>query len=1263
MCRARFRSPGRTGQLAGRLFAHSYICAAMFYPLTYRGVPAKSSLSLAGMGANELPHMQSCPLVFMERAAVGRRIDRRWEGSMENLVQIGARAIRSLEVSGHPVQAVTSAFGRVAAGAVAVILLASVSAASASPVHFYGRSFGSEGAGPGQFEEPSSVAVEEVALGDVGDVYVADSGNHRVERFSAEGTEFLGQFNGTETPAGSFTPTAVAVDNSTDPLDPSKGDVYVVDREHAVVDKFDPNGKYIGMISTGAGGVALERIRGVAVSPEGVVWIEQGEGEIDSYSAALSNAFLASITSPFGEGGPGLAVDANNNLYVDGGPARKINGSGEPLIEEMGAGAASAVAVDQATNEVYIDESHDLSVFNAAETCTAAAVCSTAPAGSLVERVNLGVIAEYAGVPVETPAPGLEESQGVTVDASTGMVYLTDVLNKVQVFPQTSLPVIDHASVTNVGVSQATVSASVDAHGTPSATYSLEYGTTSAYGASTAAVDAGEGREAVRLQLTGLTPGTTYHARVVATNEFGTSHGADLTFTTESNGSTDTLADGRGYELVSPNTNIDANVYVEAPYSSDLQDLYSASPFRAAADGEAIAYVAEAQPVGGAGSTGNGFGDQFVAKRGPEGWTSQDIMPPRLEYSGYEGFSNTLSIGVLTNSSQPAIGTDAPANCDVVYLHTAGAESFQPAFTTTLTPGECGIPVYAGISADESSVIFESEAALVGGATQGGYEEYNLYETVAGHTYLVSVLPDGEATDDATFGISFRSLEGNHDFDRVISADGSRVVWTDLDTAVGPENPGGTTRLLVRENATSAAATTVQVDAAVGGGGQYEGAGDDDSLIYFTKGEHLYRYDLETAATTDMTPSGGVVGVAGISDDGSEAYVVAKTVLAANENSDGAAASAGSCELARSSDGAEEVERLEEEAGILPEGRACNLYMLQDGKPSRFIATLLPEDDASKEGPVEFGGVTGWYGDWAEDLALRTTEVAQDGKVLAFMSKRSLTGYDNNGLREIFLYDASDEQLTCVSCDPSGAVAEARTPHSDEHGSSETFVPVPFAIASSTYQYRWVSANGNRVFFDTTEALVPQDTNDNFDVYEWERGGEGSCRQAAGCIYLISGDTSRSEGLFVDASEDGDDVFFTSRADLTPQDQGENVVLYDARVGGGFSQVTSGCIGTGCQGVPPAPPSFATPPSLTFGGSGNYAPVAALKPKPKTAAQIRAEHLAKALKLCRAKSNKAKRAACERVGRKRYGSVKEGKSRKQTHVEHNNASDNRRAAR
>jgi hypothetical protein len=92
-------------------------------------------------------------------------------------------------------------------------------------------------------------------------------------------------------------------------------------------------------------------------------------------------------------------------------------------------------------------------------------------------------------------------------------------------------------ATTNAATAVTGTSATVNGAVNPdnlSTTYHFEYGTTTAYGSSTASQSAGSGYGdvAVSATLSGLKPGTTYHFRVVATNAVGTSVGADQTFTT-----------------------------------------------------------------------------------------------------------------------------------------------------------------------------------------------------------------------------------------------------------------------------------------------------------------------------------------------------------------------------------------------------------------------------------------------------------------------------------------------------------------------------------------------------------------------------------------------------------------------------------------------------------------------------------------------------------------------------------------------------------
>jgi len=80
---------------------------------------------------------------------------------------------------------------------------------------------------------------------------------------------------------------------------------------------------------------------------------------------------------------------------------------------------------------------------------------------------------------------------------------------------------------------KATVGAKVDPNGAPT-TYYFQYGTTTGYGSSTVAWNAGSGWQPEELSGTieGLKGNTTYHYRLIASNSNGTGTGEDKTFTT-----------------------------------------------------------------------------------------------------------------------------------------------------------------------------------------------------------------------------------------------------------------------------------------------------------------------------------------------------------------------------------------------------------------------------------------------------------------------------------------------------------------------------------------------------------------------------------------------------------------------------------------------------------------------------------------------------------------------------------------------------------
>jgi hypothetical protein len=96
-----------------------------------------------------------------------------------------------------------------------------------------------------------------------------------------------------------------------------------------------------------------------------------------------------------------------------------------------------------------------------------------------------------------------------------------------------SAPVAVTGSASSVTATSATLNGTVNP-GSRATTWFIEYGTSTSYGTKTPVKDAGAGTSdiAVSAAVTGLAPGKTYHFRVVATSDAGTSRGADKTFLT-----------------------------------------------------------------------------------------------------------------------------------------------------------------------------------------------------------------------------------------------------------------------------------------------------------------------------------------------------------------------------------------------------------------------------------------------------------------------------------------------------------------------------------------------------------------------------------------------------------------------------------------------------------------------------------------------------------------------------------------------------------
>lgn len=1116
----------------------------------------------------------------------------------------------------------------------------------------------------GSFTFAFGVGVDDSGGLSQGDVYVADEPAHVVDKFDATGLPdaTTPQIGAEAKPLALSTPCDAAVD-------PANGDVYVSDYSNNVVDIFTPTGEFISQFATGSGPI------GLAFNSTGsaLYVAATNTGKVEEYDSAgtpveQTAGSNAGTNIVDGSGhAVAVAVDTStNDVYVDEPPSVAVyESSGAPLDGigfHTGISFSLGIAVDSLTHTVFVGDFNGSAVdvfgqvlLPTVSTGQATAVTETGATlegtvnpegqpvtscefqygtstsyGQSVACLPAGIGSGSEPVPVAAGIKGLQGN--VTYHYRLVSSNANGTENGAdQTLTTSSPPIVDGESFSEVGAKQATLNAHVNAAGSPS-TYQFQYGPSTSYGSVTPQAGFGSAQGDVSLSATvsGLQPDTVYHFRVLATNVHGTTPGADTTLTTFPP-ATSTLPDGRVYEIVTPVENVNANAMVpEGPESGNQQDgIGTFFPFQAAADGSAVAYLAEPTAGGNGRDALSGGNENLATRAAAGGWTQRNIQPTGLTSPIYQAFSDDLSVGIL-GSAEPLAASAPSGGYNVLYTHVLSENSYRPLFTTappSLSPAEFGAfgvtqysganiaPVYAGGSSDFSHLLFEANGALTPEAVDGGEQKNNLYDSVGGLQHLVNVLPNGTPEPNASFGSPPPNEgAGNHppDFSNTISADGSRIFWTDLNTG----------NLYVRENGdrpqspldaqgrcTQAAdACTVQVDAAVGGGGLFWAATADGSKVFFTKGD-LYEYDVATGHTSDLAPGGEVQGVVGASDDGSYVYFVADGVLASGAKSQSCVNAAGS---------------------------KCNLYVWHEGE-TKLIAVLSYADN-------ELGGETGagLHGDWRLGLGHRTAEVTPDGHSIVFMSTENLTGYPNEGLPEVYVYDATAPgSLFCASCNPSGEPPSATAEQANELVAAY----LPYSNSNS-YLPRWISQDGSRVFFDALQSLVPQDTNGKQDVYEWERPKQrpeepGGCEQSKGCIYLLSSGTSGNNSSLLDASVSGNDVFIVTRAQLVPEDRNENFDVYDARVGGVPPAPPSGCQSAVCQGSRPAPSLFATPVSATFSGAGNLV-APAVQPKSKV---TRAQKLSAALRVCRRKRQKRKRAACAVQARKRFGAMSRKRQR------------------
>lgn len=1056
------------------------------------------------------------------------------------------------------------------------------------------------------FNNPERVVVNQ----STGEVLVLDQ--NKVDVFKPEalgGYEFVRQISGT--PAGLFGVNGkvnnLAVDGST-------GEIYVAENfgggaSSAIVDQFSSAGVYLGQIT------GLSQAPSVTVDPvSGDLYVAQ-IAEIVGGALGAVDVFGPSIVVP------DVATGSATNVTP-----RSATLTGTVKLDKEG--EATCGFVWGTTTE-----------FGHFSSCVAPASEEESHVEARLSKATDSELQQDTTYYYRLQATNKNETNGGEPEQDQHF--------------HTPGPGIHSESVSNVAATSATLETGIDPDNAPT-TYYFQYGTNSAYEATVPAapglsLGSGVGDVRASQHVQGLLANKVYHYRVVAVSQLETSPGhsetfveedPDRTFTTQGSGAF-TLPDGRQWEMA---TSPEKNGALFLPLGNATSQQFSS---QAAASGDAIVDEAT-QPVENE-SQGSGFFDDVLSTRGPSGWSSQTLTAPHNRSAGvfagvggeYVDFSEDLSLGILQELGQVTpLSPEASEATPYLRSDYLNGESGQPCRSSCFTPLVTEANTAPGIAFGTGEVNGEcpSEKARCGPAFVEATPD-------AHHILLGSRVPLTEGPSAAG--------KGGYRYTYIWSA-GEPASKQLQPVAQLPASEGG--GVVALQERTSAATQSPELfHFSLANNGSYFFSSGGHLYVHDTAGDESFRLDIAQGVSE---PGSGDAELLYASQDGSMVLFDDSQQL-----TNAAGGGVYECRLAEAG-GRQACSNLvltglpagaggpfAKEALLGSSADGSYLYFLADGPKlyvdhddgtewkQTLVAALDPETSDTERGDSR---------DWTYSLEARTLRVSPNGEWLAFMSQQSLTGYDNDDIatglpaQEVYEYNAKTARLVCASCDPSGSRPNG-TPYNQNEmlvgaeevwpGGTELAADIPPWTrygrdggepanergAEASYQSRYLSDDG-RLFFNSHEGLVPDDVNGQWDVYEYEPEGAGSCgstmssgsvvfrparsfeaegakgEEASGCVGLISSGISPEESAFLDASEGGGNVFFLTQAKLTPQDLDTAFDVYDAHE----CTSESPCLALPAEPVPvcvteasckpsptPQPSIYGLPSSATFSGPGN----------------------------------------------------------------------------
>jgi hypothetical protein len=285
---------------------------------------------------------------------------------------------------------------------------------------------------------------------------------------------------------------------------------------------------------------------------------------------------------------------------------------------------------------------------------------------------------------------------------------------------------------------------------------------------------------------------------------------------------------------------------------------------------------------------------------------------------------------------------------------------------------------------------------------------------------------------------------------------------------------------------------------------------------------------------------------------------------------------------------------------------ALNLYAYDAGRPAsqgwRFVARLPRSDSDNVEGCASTGVGAGspfTTNDQDGGIYISQDDLnncvrgTSDGDFITLWTTSRLTADDPAGTAtgDLYGYDLEKDSLTRISAAQGGlgGTYECAQFNPNATGSYAVrcygdggvdYVGHLDANASLGVATDPTVAGDRLAFFQSASRLVPEDTDNAYDVYAW-RNGE---------LSLLTPGTA-SDTFYKGNDRSGRNVYFATRDALTWQDFDAVADVYTARIGGGIPEPPPppACevLGGSCQGSPPAAPPASNPGSATLAGSGN----------------------------------------------------------------------------